>query len=117
MARQASVLSLSAGTGAYNVTQAASFAAGAVVTLTTGTYQMLEINCDQDVMVTVGLSTTIATPSATNGKRIPANQQTTIDLGASFDTIKVFNLGTANGTGGQIGSTAANLYITKLTVV
>ena|SRR5271157_4648089 len=117
MSRQASVLSLAAGTGAYNITQAASFAAAAVVTLTTGKYQMLEINCDQDVMVTTGLLATIATPSATVGKRIPANQQTTIDLGAGFDTIKVFNLGTANGTGGQTGSTAGNLYITKLTVI
>ena len=117
MARLASVLILQAGTGAHNVTQAASFAANAVVTLTTGKNQLLEINCDQDVMVTVGLSTTIATPSATVGKRIPANQQTTFDLGSSCDTVKVFNLGTANGSGGQTGSSAGNLYITKLSVV
>jgi hypothetical protein len=67
-------------------------------------------------MITVGLSTTIATPSATNGKRIPANQQTTLDLGAQNDTIKVFNLGCQNGTNGQTGATAANLYITRLSV-
>ena len=117
MARQASILILASGTGAYNVTQAASFAAAAVVTLTTGKNQLLEINCDQDVMVTTGMSATIAAASATNGKRIPANQQTTFDLGSAQDTIKVFNLGTANGTGGQTGSTAGNLYITKLSVV
>ena len=114
MARQASVLVLGAGTGAYNITQA--LAAASVATVTLGRYSMFEINADQDIVVTVGVSGTISTPTTSNGKRIPANQQVTLDIGAQNDTIKVLNLGTQNGTGGQTGVAAANIYITRLSV-
>lgn len=72
-----------------------------------GTNRIFVINADQDITISFGLSTSIVTPTAAY-YRIPANQQTTFDMGSANDTIEVYNLS---------GSTAANVYIMILSVV
>jgi hypothetical protein len=55
-----------------------------------GANRIFVINSDHDVNITFGANATITTPDAT-AYRIPANQQTTFDLGSASDTIELFN--------------------------
>jgi len=75
---------------------------------TLGYHGIFVINSDQDISITFGAAASIATPTATS-YRIPANQQTTFDLGAASDSLLIFN--------NAATSVAANIWIQKLSVV
>lgn len=110
MSRQASVLTVTPSTITAGGTQtdfkvAALVASTASAVITLGKYRIFVINADQDITISFGLSSNITTPTVAF-YRIPANQQTTFDLGPSADSIQVFNLAT----------TAANIFIKALSV-
>lgn len=65
--------------------------------------RIFAINADQDITIRFGTSGMAAADATFY--RIPANQQTTFDLGGAFDRIRVFN---------QAAATAANVYIELL---
>jgi len=114
MARQAAAALIPAQDAVLNFTTAAGAASAQKVL---GKNVIFAINADQDVCISFGISTGGNAGLATAGSyRIPANQQVTIDLGSSFDQFSVWNLGTANGTGGKTGSTTANVYVQRFVV-
>src|SRR5258708_1653645 len=63
---------------------------------TIGRNRVFAINADQDVTINFGNSNGTMTAPTTSNYRIPANQQTTFDTGAAFDSFEVFNQGTSN---------------------
>jgi hypothetical protein len=88
--------------------QVASLGAHAASTaVTIGAGRIFVINADQDIAISFGAAATIIAPDGTY-YRIPANQQTTFDMGSANDTIKVYNLS---------ATTAANVYIMRLSVM
>lgn len=99
MARLSAIL-IPAGDTDIKIAALATTTASTIQTL--GKNRIFVINADQDITIQFGNAAGPSfTPTAAN-YRIPANQQTTFDLGSSFDSLKVFNLS---------GSTAANIYI------
>ena len=113
MARQATAALIPANDAVLNFTTAAGAASAQKVL---GNNVIFAINADQDVCISFGLSTGNANLATAGSYRIPANQQTTFDTGMAFDEVSIWNLGTANGTGGKTGSTTANVYIQRLVV-
>ncbi|SRR6266550_2955653 len=93
------------GDQAIKITGLATVTASSIQTL--GKYQVFAINADQDITINFGNANGTMTPPTTANYRIPANQQTTFDLGSSFDSFEVFNQ----------GASAANVYIIRLSVV
>ena|SRR5271166_3466395 len=113
MARQAAAALIPAGDAVLNFTTSAGAASAQKVL---GKNVIFAINSDQDVCISFGLSTGNAGLATAGSYRIPANQQTTFDTGSAFDQVSIWNLGTANGTGGKTGSTLANVYLQRLVV-
>ena len=70
-----------------------------------GANRIFVINADQDITIRFG-ATGMGAADATY-YRIPANQQTTFDMGPAFSYIRAFNLS---------ASTAANVYIKILSL-
>ena len=64
--------------------------------------RIFAINADQDITIKFGTAGMSA--ATTSDYRIPANQQTTLDLGSSLTSIRVFNQ----------GASTANVYILLL---
>ena len=110
MARQAAILIPAS---AVAVT-ALALTAASTTSFTLGINQIFAINADQDITIAFGYAAATAT---TTSYRIPANQQTVFDMGQALKVVEIYNLGTANGSGGQTGSAAANVYILPITVV
>jgi hypothetical protein len=72
--------------------------------LNIGVKRVFAINADQDICIAFGKSTVSAPTQALN-YRIPANQQTTLDTGASGGYVRCLNLS---------ASSSANIYIMLL---
>jgi hypothetical protein len=106
MSRQASILIPTSGTGnLINVAALGTSTADSIRTL--GKNSIFALSSDQDLMLTVGMSTNIVTPTSAVGFRVPANQVVTMDLGVASDSLQVFNLS---------ASTTAHVTIMKLAV-
>lgn len=105
MARFASIL-IPAGDADIKISSLAAVTASSIQTI--GKNRIFVVNADQDITIQFGnVAGPAFTPSAAN-YRIPANQQTTFDMGQAFDSLKVFNLS---------GTTAANVFLKILSVV
>jgi hypothetical protein len=113
MARVAAILQASADAPQVSL----ALAAASTATFTLSKNRPFAVNADQDITVAFGLSSGHLASATASSYRIPANQQSVFDLGFTFDQIQVYNLGTQNGTGGQTGTTAANVYVQPLSVV
>lgn len=98
MARFAQIL-LFAGDAPIKIAALAAATASAAQFI--GARRIIDINADQDVMVVFGNSG-VGAPTAAN-YRIPANQQTTFDMGPN-SYVRFFNN----------GASAANIYIQAL---
>jgi len=112
MARFATVL-IPTSDAPIDLTGSNQLAASTATTQLIGKNRIFVISSDQDIMITFGTAAEIAgstfpAASATYGYRIPANQQTTLDMGQALDTIGLFNLNS---------STAAIITIQLLSVV
>lgn len=91
MALQSAIL-VPAGADGITGTLAATTAGSAIVV---GLGNLFTINSDSDLTITFGNSTSggkaATTPSAVAGLRIPGGSSFTFDLGASYDSFKIFN--------------------------
>jgi hypothetical protein len=77
-------------------------------TITLGKNQMFVINSTQDISISFGNATgTMVAPGATAGYRIPANQQTTFDMGQNNDSFIIYN---------NSASTTSTTYVKILAV-
>jgi hypothetical protein len=74
---------------------------------TIGRNRIFAVNADQDISILFGNSAGPSFIPSTTNYRIPANQQTTLDMGQAFDSFKVIN----------DSATPANVYIQLLSVV
>jgi hypothetical protein len=100
MAVQSAIL-VPAGDAVQKVSALAATTSSAALVL--GTNRIFAINADQDITIRFG-NAGLAAADATF-YRIPANQQTTLDLSDQFTQIRVFNLSS---------STAANVWVLPL---
>lgn len=89
MALQSAIL-VPAATNGVTATLAGTTASAAIVIGTSG---LFAINADQNLSITFGLSGGVAasTPSGTVGFVIPSGAIFTFDLGANFDSFKIYN--------------------------
>jgi hypothetical protein len=87
--------------------QAASTSSAEIVL---GPNRIFAINSDRDITVKFGNAGMAAATGVEY--RIPANQQTTFDVGSQLNSLRIWNTGNVNGTAGT--PTTSNTYILLL---